>query len=153
MNASKMNLVFFKDAQSHLARAARVVRQPRGNALLVGVSGVGRKSIARMAAHMAEYACSSIEITRNYGTNEFREDIKGMMMEIIKNSGKGLMFLFSDTQIVKESFLEDINNVLNTGEVPNLFLPDEAEQVINMTRPLAKAAGKDAARDTIWQHF
>ena len=38
---SVMNLVFFKDARLHLARTARVIRQPRGNALLVGVSGVG----------------------------------------------------------------------------------------------------------------
>jgi dynein heavy chain len=33
--------------------------------------------------------------------------------------------LFSDTQIVRESFLEDINNLLNSGEVPNLFPVDE----------------------------
>ncbi len=26
-------------------------------------------------------------------------------------------FLFSDTQLKKEKFLEDINNILNTGEV------------------------------------
>jgi len=152
-NASKMNLVFFKDARDHLTRVARIIRQPRGNALLVGVSGVGRKSMARMAAHMAEYETFSVELTRNYGTNEFREDIKGMMMKVAKPEGHGLLFLFSDTQIVKETFLEDINNVLNTGEVPNLFLPDECEQVIGLVRPLAKAAGKHDARDVIWQHF
>eukprot|EP00929_Paragymnodinium_shiwhaense_P066427 TRINITY_DN33321_c0_g4_i1.p1 TRINITY_DN33321_c0_g4~~TRINITY_DN33321_c0_g4_i1.p1 ORF type:complete len:3770 (+),score=1255.81 TRINITY_DN33321_c0_g4_i1:195-11312(+) len=150
---SKMNLVFFKDAQNHLARVARIIRQPRGNALLVGVSGVGRKSMARMAAHMAEYTCSSVEITRNYGSNEFREDLKAMMFDVVKNEGKGLTFLFSDTQIVKENFLEDINNILNTGEVPNLFLPDEMEQIVGLTRPLAKAAGLFDARDTIWQYF
>ena len=33
----------------------------------VGVSGVGRKSIARIAAHMADFQCFSIEITRTYG--------------------------------------------------------------------------------------
>eukprot|EP00928_Gymnodinium_smaydae_P068043 TRINITY_DN5109_c0_g2_i1.p1 TRINITY_DN5109_c0_g2~~TRINITY_DN5109_c0_g2_i1.p1 ORF type:complete len:2204 (+),score=637.65 TRINITY_DN5109_c0_g2_i1:114-6725(+) len=152
-NASKMNLVFFKDAQEHLARIARVIRQPRGNALLVGVSGVGRKSMARMASHMAEYSCSSIEITRSYGANDFREDIKRMMLDVMKNEGKGLSFLFSDTQIVTESFLEDINNILNTGEVPNLFLPDELEEVISLTRPLAKKEGKVDARDVLWQHF
>ena len=63
-----------------------------------------------------------------------------------------MAFLFSDTQIVKESFLEDINNILNTGEVPNLFAPDEAEQIVGLTRPMAKAAGKET-RDLIWQFF
>jgi dynein heavy chain len=150
---AKMNLVFFQDAQRHLLRASRIVRQPRGNALLVGVSGVGRKSQSRMAAHICEYQCFSIEITRSYGPADFKEDLKTMMMDVIKGEGKGLVFLFSDTQIVKESFLEDVNNILNTGQVPNLFAPDEMEQVISGTRPLAKAAGKPDSRDAIWQHF
>merc|ERR1719171_3456206 len=148
-----MNLVFFLDAQKHLLRAARIVRQPRGNALTVGVSGVGRKSQSRLAAHANEYECFSIEITRSYGPNEFKEDIKQMMFKVIKNEGKGLVFLFSDTQIVKESFLEDVNNILNTGQVPNLFAPDEVEQIIGGTRALAKAAGKPDSKDMIWQHF
>ena len=42
------------------------------------------------------------------------------------------MFLFSDTQIKLESFLEDINNVLNTGEVPNLFAKDEVAQIADL---------------------
>lgn len=30
-------------------------------------------------------------------------------------------FIMTDTQIISESFLEDINNLLNTGEIPNLM--------------------------------
>lgn len=36
-----------------------------------------------------------------------------------------MAFLFSDTQIINESFVEDINNMLNSGEVPNIFANDE----------------------------
>ncbi|CEM19434.1 unnamed protein product [Vitrella brassicaformis CCMP3155] len=149
---SRMNLVFFKDAQHHLARICRIIRQPRGNALLIGVGGSGRNSLSRLAAFMSDYHLFSIEIAKKYGTAEFREDIKSMMMNIAKNQ-KPIAFFFSDTQIVKESFLEDINNIVNTGEVPNLFAVDETEQIIGLTRPAAKAAGKPDARDAILQYF
>jgi len=39
-------------------------------------------------------------------------------------------FLLIDSQIVEEEFLEDINNILNSGEVPNLFEGDEFEKII-----------------------
>lgn len=42
---------------------------------------------------------------------------------------KPTVFLFNDTQIVDESFLEDINNILSSGEVPNLYKLDEFEEV------------------------
>lgn len=42
---------------------------------------------------------------------------------------KPTVFLFNDTQIVDESFLEDINNILSSGEVPNLYKQDEFVEV------------------------
>lgn len=55
---------------------------------------------------------------------EWREDIKELMRSVgIK--GNPTTFLFTDTQIKEEGFLEDINNILNTGEVPNIFPADE----------------------------
>lgn len=42
---------------------------------------------------------------------------------------KATSFLFVDTQIADESFLEDINNILSSGEVPNLYKADEFEEV------------------------
>jgi dynein heavy chain len=38
-------------------------------------------------------------------------------------------YIFVDTQVVDEAFLEDINNILSSGEVPNLYKPEEMEEV------------------------
>jgi hypothetical protein len=39
-------------------------------------------------------------------------------------------------QIKQESFLEDINNLLNAGEVPNLFAIDEKQEICEKMRQL-----------------
>lgn len=71
------------------------------------------------------------------------------MLEMINNALTE--FCIRDFQIVVEEFLEDINNILNSGEVPNLFEPDEYEQLIIGCRPAAKELGiPEGNRDAIY---
>lgn len=71
-----MNLVLFDDALEHITRVHRVIRMDLGNALLVGVGGSGRQSVARLAAFTAGCEVFEITLSRGYGEEEFREDLK-----------------------------------------------------------------------------
>lgn len=44
--------------------------------------------------------------------------------------GKPVVFLLTDSQISKESFLEDVNNLLNSGEVAGMYAPEDKEGII-----------------------
>ncbi|XP_076649863.1 dynein heavy chain at 16F [Halictus rubicundus] len=148
-----MGIIFFMDAIEHVCRLARILRSERGNGLLVGVGGMGKQSLTKLASHLNGYKCYQIEVTRTYDKSSWHEDLRRFYFEP-GALAKHTTFLFTDTQIVLEDFLEDINNTLNTGEVPNLYDADELEKAIIATRPAAKAAGiSEANRDAIYQFF
>ncbi len=66
---------------------------------------------------------------------------------------KRVVFLFSDTQIKEESFVEDISNLLNTYEVPNLMQSGDLVGIFENIRPRAKVAGMDGSRDALYNFF
>uniref|UniRef100_A0A4W6ECP9 Dynein axonemal heavy chain 2 n=1 Tax=Lates calcarifer TaxID=8187 RepID=A0A4W6ECP9_LATCA len=139
-----MSLVLFRDAIEHITRVVRVISQLRGNMLLVGVGGSGRQSLSKMAASICEYQVFQVEVTKQYRKQEFREDIK-KLYRLTGVDNKPTVFLFNDNQIVEESFLEDINNILSSGEVPNLYKQDEFVEVCNA---LSESARKDKVVET-----
>ena len=81
-----------------------------------GVGGSGRQSASKLATFMADYDLFQIEISKNYTTVEWRDDLKRLLLKA-GSEGKQTVFLFSDNQIKDESFVEDINMILNTGGV------------------------------------
>jgi len=42
-----------------------------------------------------------------------------------------------------ESFVEDVNNLLNTSEVPNIFPTEEKTEVTEMVRPSYQSVYKE----------
>lgn len=90
---------------------------------------------------MGDLEIFQIEIKKVYTKIEFREDLKSLF-RTVGGKGEPTTFIFTDNSIKEEGFLEDINNILNTGEVPNIFPPDEKSDVQDSVRNAAKEEGR-----------
>ena len=58
----------------------------------------------------------------------WRDDVKKALMQAGVDN-KSTSFLFVDTQIINEQMLEDINNILNSGDVPNLYKLEDYDPI------------------------
>ena len=149
---AKMNLVLFTDAMEHCARIARVLRQPMGNVLCLGMGGSGRQSMSRLAASMCDCDSFQIELSKNYGVSEWREDLMKLMLKAgLRNMPT--VFLFSDTQIKNESFLEDINNILNSGDVPGIYDPASLDEIYLAFKPIVQGMGLQPTKANLFATY
>ncbi|KAG7311248.1 hypothetical protein JYU34_002280 [Plutella xylostella] len=85
-------------------------------------------------------------MSRTYGKAEWREDLKTLLK---KSSTPDLhmVFLFIESQIKEEGFLEDVNNMLNSGEVPNIFNADEKAEIQEKMRVVDRQRDKSLQTD------
>ncbi|OXU22263.1 hypothetical protein TSAR_003308 [Trichomalopsis sarcophagae] len=139
---NKMDIVLFRYALEHLARICRILAIPCGSLLMVGVGGSGRQSLTKLAAEMTGCGLFQPEIGSAYGINEWRDDIK-KVLKIAGGGGKDTVFLLTEGQIKEEAFLGDIDGLLNSGEVPNLFNVEERQEVIELTRLAAQGGNRN----------
>jgi len=110
-----MDLVLFGDAITHIAKIYRIINLKRGHCFLVGVGGSGRHSLTRLAAYAAPDPSNimnvfQLEIKKGFNLKDFRDFLKGMY-EVSAFRGRDKLktvFIFSDNDVVQESFLEDI---------------------------------------------
>ncbi|KAF5834390.1 hypothetical protein DUNSADRAFT_8976 [Dunaliella salina] len=135
-----MNLVLFQQAMEHITRVARIIDLPRGNAMLVGVGGSGKQSLARLASYICNYEVFQISVSSTYGVAEFKENLLSLYRRV-GTKGTPITFLMTDNQIVKEMFLVYINDLLSTGYIADLFTPEDKEAFSNAVRNECKSAG------------
>jgi len=112
--------------------------------LLIGVSGCGKQTLAKVASYITECKVSFLGAKKNYTQKNFREDISDGSIKPAGLSGSKISLIINDNQITNEIFLEDINSLLNSGEIPNLWESDEKDEILREMRDVTKKLGVNA---------
>ena len=147
-----MNLVLFQDAMRHVCRINRILENPRGNALLVGVGGSGKQSLSRLSASISGLDTFQISLTKGYGIPQLKEDLAACFVKA-GQKGVGVMFLMTDSQVADEKFLVLLNDLLSTGEIQGLFADDEKMEIIDGVRNEVKGLGLEDTNPNCWNFF
>lgn len=147
-----MNLVLFEDAMAHICRISRILEGPRGNALLIGVGGSGKQSLARLAAFISNLEVFQIQLKKGYSLIDMKADLAALYLKAgIKNVA--CMHLMTDSQIADEAYLVLINDMLASGEIMELFPDEEIENIYNGVRNEVKQQGIMDTKENCWRHF
>jgi dynein heavy chain len=150
----RMELVLFDQAIEHVCRICRITCSPRGNGLLVGVGGSGKQSLARLASYCNDLEILQIVVTSNYNINDFRTTIQDVYKKAAIKDVK-MSFILTDSQIVDENMLMYLNDMLNSGIIPDLFTEDERkEQIGNITNIVKSTGNPDyGVEDVCWSFY
>jgi len=109
-----------------------------------------------IASYLAKYETFQITITKGYGTNAFKKNMKELF-EHIAVEKQPTTFIFSDNEIVDEGIIEDVNNILSLGEIPNLFSKkdgkDEFANIKDQLKERTAAAGMKETDEMVYEYF
>jgi len=139
---SPLSLVLFTDMLLHLTRIHRVLRQPCGHLLLLGAAGSGRASLVRIGAYIAECALVASSSHASYTMPQWRAELRRAVLRA-GELDEQVVLLLSEASLDlldgDDGILEDVNQLLNTGEVVGLLGDAEVKRVDSAMRALSRA--------------
>ncbi|CAD8081115.1 unnamed protein product [Paramecium sonneborni] len=113
------NIVLFEYAINHIIRIIRGLGF--GNMLLIGLTGSGRQSLSNLSSY----------ILYDKEMNNYTND-KDELQQILKQAGLELKntILYANCNQIKDQNLEQICNLINFGEMQNLYTSEDKNKLI-----------------------
>jgi dynein heavy chain 1 len=143
----------FDEVLDHVLRIDRVLRQPLGHLLLVGESGAGKTVLSRFCAWRTGLSVFQIKITRKYTIDSFDDDLRVVMKRTGCEDEK-ICFIFDESNVLNTAFLERMNSLLASGEIPGLYEGDEYSALMADCRGWATRNNvMFDSEDELFRHF
>lgn len=122
-----MKLVLLDEVLSLLSSLDRALSVP-GAVLLAGRCGIGRRSCVSLIATMLRVKLVQPSTSRDYGLREFKKELK-LFLEAAAVENQPVVLFIEDHHLVKPEFLELLNSLISSGEIPGLYTQDEIEHL------------------------
>eukprot|EP01028_Stygiella_incarcerata_P004192 TRINITY_DN1890_c0_g1_i5.p1 TRINITY_DN1890_c0_g1~~TRINITY_DN1890_c0_g1_i5.p1 ORF type:complete len:4092 (-),score=1034.80 TRINITY_DN1890_c0_g1_i5:737-12970(-) len=135
-----LRVVLFREVLELVEKMDRVLCMKGGSLFLVGNSGSSRRSMISLLCHIHRMELLTLSLTRDYGTREFKMDLKNFLA-LAGVEGKEIVLFLEDHHFRDENVLESINSLLSSGEVPGLFTKDELEQLLSPLKEISTKEG------------
>ncbi|ESS68739.1 dynein heavy chain [Trypanosoma cruzi Dm28c] len=138
---AELDVQLIPEVCAWIARVDRVLSQERGNLLLVARSGVCDRAIIRLVAYNLHMEVMTLAITREYGMKQFNAELKSVLCKA-GIEGQHVVLLLEDHHFGNNPlFLEYVNSLLSSGEIPGLFTQEEQEALLAPLREEAMGEG------------
>lgn len=149
-----LHILLFDEILEHLTIVERILTEAGGSMLLVGNSGVGRRSATTLISYMLGYTMFSPSVTRNYDAASFRADLKSILVKA-GVEGQHYVLYLEDNHFTQDAILEITNSLLSSGEVPGLYTNEEIEPLISPLKEkmLESIGGGGQEHKTVYDFF
>ena len=132
--------VMVKETLQMAAICDRALSKPGGSLLMCGRSGVGRRNAVGIVSALHQAKLVMLKMGKNYNIKQFKQEVKGaMQMAGVDNDQ--VFFLLEDHNLTDPNFLDMINSLLSSGEIPGLYNPEELEPLLTPLRQNATNEG------------
>ncbi|PIC50086.1 hypothetical protein B9Z55_000113 [Caenorhabditis nigoni] len=129
----------------------RVLTTPGGHLFLPGRTGFGRRDGVRLVAHMHNIQVFSPAVTANFSSKQFDNEMKAAITQAVTNN-EHVVLILEDHQLRKNVFLQVINSLLASGNVPGLFTQQELDGLVALVSEAANQASFTGALQQFLAH-
>lgn len=137
-----MNISIFDFAVIQVLKICRILRLDKSHGVLIGLGGSGRQTLVKLSSYIMGQQTVSVEVHKNYNADKWRTDIKKILADA-SLTNKCSNLVITETQSNNLYLMQDIDSMLNLGEIPNLYDTEEFIKFLDKLKEKAKKEGED----------
>jgi len=144
-NATKkdtMAISIFDFAVLQILKICRILKLDKSHGLLLGLGGSGRQTLTKLSSYMMGQQLVTLEVSKGYNQEKWRTDIKKILSDA-STTNKCSTLVITEAQSNNVYLMQDIDSMLNLGEIPNLYEHEEFVKFLDKLKEKAKREGDD----------